>query len=95
MKEPCPMMINSTGPRRPDRRRGESAVKNLKHPTVLRPEEGRGVPFTSQSGFFYFQSVRAGNNGFGDVAFVRGFPRDRQRLAVDGDLCHVPDFSER
>ena len=39
-----------TGPSRPEGSRGESLVKNLKQPTVLRPREGRGFPFCSQSG---------------------------------------------
>lgn len=39
-----------TGPISPDGRSGESAVKNLKHPTVFLPSEGRLQPLTSHSG---------------------------------------------
>ena len=36
----------------PDGSRGDSFVKNLKHPTVFLPLEGRGMPLLSHSGIF-------------------------------------------
>ena len=46
-------VINSSiEPNNPDGSRGDSFVKNLKHPTVFLPLEGRGVPLLSHSGIF-------------------------------------------
>lgn len=46
-------VVNSSiEPNNPDGSRGDSFVKNLKHPTVFLPLEGRGVPLLSHSGIF-------------------------------------------